>query len=559
MNAGMAAYVMQHRKDALDRFAAASARLPVEVHTLQRMVADNPAQSARANAVAAATFQASDIIHKYLGYMENGQLGKARALDNSAQVRAIVNRLNAAKSDFDQAERVLAIQRFGNLRARLRVYTIAIISITAAGIVITLLAGGSFGLRLVGRLMRLAENARLLGEGQNPDLIGGDDEIAALDLAYHDLALRLRREHRVASTLQRALLPQQTPQIPGVELSTAYSPAAEGAEIGGDWYDAFPLSDDLLAISVGDVSGSGLKAATIMGAVRQAIRTAARETTDAAAVLNTVNRLICSENWLVSAFFAMLDVRDGKVFFSSAGHPPPLLVPHDGEAVQLQCEGLLLGVDPAARFTACSAYVRAGDMLVLYTDGLVELRHNVLNGLRELERIVKSDRVRDALEPAQMIQDLVFEEMVPRDDSAVLTLRVIDLREAPSPAATRWTFDARDAQEARKVRREMVQFITGHLPHTDFSAAELIFSELAGNVAKHTTGNAELSVERRNGCVILKMTDRGGAFDYTAPDVVDPLAESGRGLFLVKQLSGGMRIDRNNGTNTVTVQLPAAE
>ena len=552
-NTGVVSYLTTHRASGLARYRAARARMPAQLESLERIVADNPEQEARARRIASGTLSALQLLQQYLQLVQAGRMREAQTLDASPKTRALANDLAAAKAEFTRAERGLAIERFRSLRRSLGIFAAAVITFTLIGILITLLTTGRFGLRLAQRLVQLADNARVLGEGGNPALMGGNDEIADLDRVYQAMARRLRQEHHVASTLQRALLPQQIASLPGFEISTAYSPASEGADIGGDWYDAFPLSEELLALNVGDVAGSGLQAATIMGAVRQAMRTAARENPDPSVVFGIVNRMVCAEGWLVSGFFAVLDVRDRRLFYSSAGHPPPLLVSGDGEVRPLEADGLLLGVDPSAEFRTCEAALPENAMIVLYTDGLIEAERDLLKGASLLQAIVSGRQVRESKEPAREIQRLVFERVRQRDDSAILTVRALSQAAQPRTA---WTFDATDPHAARRVRAEMVKFIASQNPQSDSSLAELVFGELAGNIAKHSGGPAKFSIERRDGCVVLRISDRGKAFDYNLRTHMDPFAEEGRGLFLVHTLARKMQIEHEDGWNTVTVLLP---
>ena len=269
--------------------------------------------------------------------------------------------------------------------------------------------------------------------------------------------------------------------------------------------------------------------------------------------MGIANRMMCADGWLASAFYGVLDVRDGTLTFANAGHPPPFIA--SGErAKTLTCEGMLLGVDRNQVFRACTASLEDGEVLVLYTDGLIEVEQDVIKGLERLSRVVVDRAVQWASSPARAIQERVFDGLRPRDDSAILTVRMArPVYGARSRIS--WTFDARDPDAARRVRAEMVQFITGHAPESDFSTAELIFSELAGNIARHTPGPARLAIERRNGTIEIRMTDVGDPFLYEGRSTIDPFQENGRGLFLVHSLAREMRIERTGGENTVTVLL----
>ena len=554
LNGRAVSYRMERSARTLQAYGANRERVVTQTAELERLVADNAAQERRAQAIGAAVNDAVRVLDEFVADLRAGRVRAADALGASPQTQSIAGRLANTRLAFDGAERALAIRRFGTLGAWLGIYGNLVIGFTAIGILGTLLAMARFGVRLAQRLEQLAENARRLGAGENPAPLRGDDEIARIDRVYREMARRLRQERRVARTLQRALLPQELPTFEGVSVSTAYSPAAEGTEIGGDWYDAFAISDDLLAIGVGDVAGSGLKAATIMGAVRQATRTAARENPDPAGVLRSVNRMTCAEGWLVTAFFGIIDVRDGSLFYANAGHPPPFVCEDEG-TVPLDCTGLILGVDPDARFSTCEYRLQEGSMLVLFTDGMIEAERDVIKGLADLEKIAEDPAVRSAPSPARLIQRKVFERIRPHDDSAILALRVLHLGTA-SQRKLEWTFDARDAEQSHRVRAEMMAFITGQSPAADFSVAELIFGELAGNVARHTPGPAQFAVERRDGLIVLEISDYGRAFAYEH-HAIDPFAENGRGLFLVHELASGVRIERNGDRNTVTVSLQA--
>src|SRR4051812_12096537 len=142
-------------------------------------------------------------------------------------------------------------------------------------------------------------------------------------------ALLFEREHRTAETLQRSLLPDSLPQLPGIQLAARYHPATRHVQVGGDWYDAFRLPDDRLAIAVGDVMGKGVLAAAGMGRVRNALRALALNDPRPAAVLSGLDRLFSAtedEEQFTTVAYAVIDPDTGAGVFSNAGHPPPLIV-----------------------------------------------------------------------------------------------------------------------------------------------------------------------------------------------------------------------------------------
>jgi integral membrane sensor domain MASE1 len=165
----------------------------------------------------------------------------------------------------------------------------------------------------------------------------------------------LEQEHRNAETLQRSLLPDRLPIIPGVEFASRYLPGGAGLEVGGDWYDVFTLPRGRLGLTIGDVVGRGLAAAAAMGQLRTALRAYAIETDSPAAVLQRLSRLVAELEaaQMATLIYAVLDPDTRTLSFASAGHPPPLLIGPDGQASYLM-EGRSppLGVTKAAQAEA---------------------------------------------------------------------------------------------------------------------------------------------------------------------------------------------------------------
>jgi integral membrane sensor domain MASE1 len=137
----------------------------------------------------------------------------------------------------------------------------------------------------------------------------------------------IAREHRNAEVLQRSLLPDSLPNIPGVALTARYLPGGAGLEVGGDWYDVFALPRGRLGLTIGDVVGRGLGAAATMGQLRTALRAYAIETDSPADVLQRLSRLAdeFEAAQMATLIYAILDPDSETLTFSSAGHPPPLL------------------------------------------------------------------------------------------------------------------------------------------------------------------------------------------------------------------------------------------
>ncbi|MYS14491.1 PP2C family protein-serine/threonine phosphatase, partial [Streptomyces sp. SID4982] len=195
-----------------------------------------------------------------------------------------------------------------------------------------------------------------------------------------------------ALTLQRSLLPQTPPDQPeGLEIAVGYRPAGSGTEVGGDWYDVLPLSDGKVGLVVGDVMGSGVRAAAIMGQLRTTTRALARLDLPPAELLGHLDETAAtlSESF-ATCVYAVCDPRRGTCTLSCAGHLPPVLVRSDHEATLLDIPTAApLGVG-GVPFGTLEVKLPEGSLLALYTDGLVETRDDAIDvGLRALCRALE--------------------------------------------------------------------------------------------------------------------------------------------------------------------------
>ena len=558
-NEAVVQYAAKRNPASLRAHDAAERRLRSELRNLQTLVGDEPAQRVRAQHLALVTASAMQIIDQYLDMVERRDAAGLRALQSSPRIRTVGTALQNAFAAFNDSQRALMIARSNAVRKDVQGLGLALIVTSVAGILVSLLVSARFGLSIVRRLEMLADNARRLAVDEPTQPLEGTDEIAALDRVYHQMTRRIQREHHVASTLQRVLLPQDLPKIPGLRIDTAYVPAAKGAEVGGDWYDVFAVSDRHICIGVGDVAGHGLRAASVMGTARLAIRTAARIENDPSAILDHVNRVLCADepDVVVTAFLGMLDLADGTLTYAIAGHPAPVHVRPGGVADFLPGGGLLLGLDPHAAFERFEARIGEGSAIVLYTDGIVEVERDYFKGLADLLQAVRVESSSSAENIAEAVQRRIFARSQPRDDCALLFLGVTALGAAAlAPMRRTWTIDAREESASRRIKRALLWHL-GEIASTgsDFDAVELIFGELIGNVARHTPGRAEISLSYEDGSAILRISDNGSPFapPGNAPDV---LAEGGRGLFLVRAMARELRIEHNDAGNHVSAVLP---
>ncbi|MEU2114136.1 SpoIIE family protein phosphatase [Streptomyces sp. NPDC016459] len=213
----------------------------------------------------------------------------------------------------------------------------------------------------------------------------GDDVLLATELAARaavsiDNARWYQSVRNSAVTLQRSLLPGTPPERAGLEVAARYQPAQASSEVGGDWYDVIPLPDGKTALVVGDVMGSGIDAAATMGRLRTATCAFADLDLAPAQVLRHLDRITAGlEHYIATCLFAVHDPARGRCRISNAGHLPPVRVPVDGPAELVGVPpGLPLGVG-GATFRTTRVPFRPGDVLVLYTDGLVETRDEAID------------------------------------------------------------------------------------------------------------------------------------------------------------------------------------
>ena len=183
---------------------------------------------------------------------------------------------------------------------------------------------------------------------------------------------RLEREQQVASEIQQRFLPAAAPQIEGYELQGISFPCYE---IGGDYYDFIQRENGKMVIALGDVSGKGTAAALLMSSLHAAVHAHAETHTSIAAAIAAVNRYLVESippNRFVTLFYAELDPKAGSLAFLNAGHNPPLIVHAGGTMEQLAAGGLPLGIMSDAEFREGRTQLRAGDVLVVYSDGVSE-------------------------------------------------------------------------------------------------------------------------------------------------------------------------------------------
>ena len=360
-------------------------------------------------------------------------------------------------------------------------------------------------------------------------------------------AQMFEHEHRVADALQSASLPRNLPDVSGIEMDSLYIPARAEAMIGGDWYDAFVLVDGRIVISIGDVAGSGLDAAVTMSNMRQIIRGTAQVHADPGLMLHAADRALRLDEpeRFVTAFVGVLDPVIGSMTYASAGHLPPLVRRADGSVIELTFSDLPLGLRERDSAPPHTVELLDGDLLVCYTDGLVESARNFETGLARLNLLLGEREIAAAPHPAAAIAHHMLPEGA-HDDVAVLTLQIVPSAERAS-SIVRWSFPSLDADALHDLRKEFRAVLrVRDYGEVGIEAAELVLGELLGNAIRHAPGPVRVALDAANGTGVLHVIDEGPGFERAPMLPLDPLSESGRGLFIVNQLTREFSVTRRH-------------
>ncbi|MFI8288705.1 SpoIIE family protein phosphatase [Streptomyces sp. NPDC085614] len=377
------------------------------------------------------------------------------------------------------------------------------------------------------------------------------EELTARAAVSIDNARRFTREHAMAVTLQRSLLPRVLPELSAVDVAYRYLPAKAG--VGGDWFDVIPLPGARVALVVGDVVGHGLHAAATMGRLRTAVLNFSTLDLPPDELLGHLDELIDridrpdsgggnGENGAdggeddsperitgATCLYVVYDPASGHCSMAGAGHPGPAVVHPDGrvEFPELPV-GLPLGVG-GMPFEATALRLPEGSRLVLFTDGLLEDRD------RDFDTGIAL--LRDALattgrSPEQACADVLASLLVPAPDDDIALL-VADTRRLPADRIAEWTVPS-DPAEVSRIRNEgAAQLAAWDLEDIAFSA-ELILSELVTNAIRY--GAEPIKVRLlRDEQLICEISDGSS----TSPHLryAATTDEGGRGLFLVAQFA----------------------
>jgi anti-sigma regulatory factor (Ser/Thr protein kinase) len=362
------------------------------------------------------------------------------------------------------------------------------------------------------------------------------------------------REHRVAETLQRALLPDRLARPVGVRSAARYLPGTEGVAVGGDWFDLFDLDANRVGIALGDVAGKGVGAAAVMGRLRNALRAFAVSIDSPATVLSKVDDFAArfGEDDLATVVYAVLDTGTGELRISSAGHLPPLVLATDGTArFVVDDPDLPVGVAADDERREHRVRLRAGESLALYSDGLVEDRtRSIDEGLGALQAAAAPLHRIDVDAACTALVHSMVGDAGGDDDVAVLVLRW----DGP-PAADRCSAglpaEVASAGRARALLREELE--RWGLPEL-VETGTLCVSEIVTNAVVHAGTPVRLEIELRPECVRVEVHDGGAAPPERLQAQLDDV--HGRGVAIVEMLTTQWGVEAADAGKCVWFELP---
>ena len=382
-----------------------------------------------------------------------------------------------------------------------------------------------------------------------------EEDTALLQLAADRAAMaidraRMTEQRSVTEIMQRALLPDELPTLPGVRFSAKYLPGGTGVGIGGDWYDVFQLPSGRLGFVIGDVVGRGVLAASVMAEIRASLRAYLVEGHPLPEVMQLLNELLVSMGRHRSATVAILelDFESGSLEAVSAGHLPALIVAPDGEASFLEpFQGLPLGVRRGGDYRSRSHRFETGSVLVLYTDGLVERRGEPIDaGLDRLRAAARrAARNEDASFADRIYRELVEDGGALEDDVALLAIESLTL--GPE---IEMTLEAEPSVLAT-LRRALGRWLMSEgVAEEQVFSITLAASEAAANAIEHAYGAQESTFTVsgvHDGDEVRIVISDEGRWRASRP------YGRGRGLAIMRALVDDARIERRSDGTSVTL------
>ncbi|QTI46694.1 hypothetical protein JYK04_04532 [Streptomyces nojiriensis] len=438
------------------------------------------------------------------------------------------------------------------------------------------------------------------------------DERSVLTTVARMLAQALQRavvaesERELTTGLQRSMMPQLGPEIPGMRIAARYVPTGGGLQVGGDWYDMIPLPSGRFALVIGDVQGHDVRAAGLMGQLRIAVRAYASEGHRPDAVLSRASRFLaglCSSPEsdpygddggqdsdfqsprFATCLYVECDPRTGMLEVARAGHPDPAIRMADGTVMMRPTAGgLPLGIVPDTDYPTTRFTLEPGETMMLCTDGLIETGgHDLDTGWARLRAVLESDLHENAYENAahlERLADLLVQAVHGpsshhttgpladrrEDDIAVVLLcRESAEREPgtalPHPARpvrrTVLTVAQAEPERIAGVRQQIRELLHDWADPDQVDSAVLMVSEMVTNVLTHTDGDALLVAEAAGelGARRLRVEVADGSDELPHKRQPGEMSSSGRGVLLMEMLADAWGVDPRGEGKSIWFEL----
>jgi signal transduction histidine kinase/serine phosphatase RsbU (regulator of sigma subunit) len=343
-----------------------------------------------------------------------------------------------------------------------------------------------------------------------------------------------RREQQIASELQQSLVPLRHFESDSLEISAYYQAGVSGTQVGGDWYDVIDLGLGRTALVIGDVMGRGIKAAAVMGQLRAAVRAYAGMDLAPADLLEAMDKMVreLAGGQIVTCFYGVFDPATRSLEFANAGHLPPLIA--TGGAGACRLDDMLsapLGAGPSA-IRQGRAQLDSGDLVVLYTDGLVELRDGDTD-----ERIdLALDLIAENRLGAPDLPDALVAALCPDgsdDDIAILAAQVPKASSAWKERVLAVPDDERSPGMARAAVGGALQ--SWGVPEASVDDVVLLTSELVTNAVRHGRPPIELRLRLASSEIFLEVMDGAGYLPRNLH--AGPADDHGRGLRILNMVA----------------------
>jgi sigma-B regulation protein RsbU (phosphoserine phosphatase) len=385
---------------------------------------------------------------------------------------------------------------------------------------------------------------------------------------------RMESELNIGREIQMSMLPLRFPLFPDRTEFDAYAMLQPAREVGGDFYDLFLIDDHHFCFVVGDVSGKGVPAALFMAVTKTLIKSRASNDLSPGSILSHVNSELSRENescMFVTLFVAILDLRDGSLVYSNAGHNPPYILRGDGSMDRLgNRHGPIVAAVEGIAYREDRDVIRPAEQIVLYTDGVTEaadVDYNLYSEDRLASILGGLDR-----RPVQSILEYVVGDVEefrgaaePSDDITLVGVTYHGVTQDVEANVLELEIRNR-AEEIALVQEEFGQLCSRHdVPDRNRRQLNMVFDELLSNIINYAYEDEDdhsihVRVSVSGDTLILRITDDGKAFnpfEQSEPETdlsVEDRPIGGLGVHLVKNVMDTVANERHGTTNVITLE-----